>query len=93
MHTYMNEIRNPDGQLPSVAWPGCYGIVYLDRANNTLCPNCARESETEVAQGFRGDEQEPLAYFVHWEGEPLTCAECNELLEAEYGNPEDENNA
>ena len=70
-------IRDEDGKLPSYAWPGGYQILYLDRDNETLCPDCAND-EDEV----------PEAHFIHWEGASEFCAECNAEFESEYGEAE-----
>lgn len=68
------------GKLPSFAWPGGYPLFYLDHENFILCPDCANKEEIENL----------VAYDAHWEGEPLTCEECNGKIESAYGVPEQE---
>jgi len=85
----MNEIkttnklpRDYNGELSLYAFPGGYRILYLTKNNDVLCGDCARESETEYQWDFN---DLPYAAFIHWEGDPLYCAECNKVLESEYG--------
>ena len=79
----IDTIRDKDGKLPSYAWPGGYQILYLDRDNETLCPDCANDGDT---CSFGG---EPMAYFINWEGPSEYCYECNAHFESEYGDPEE----
>ena len=32
----------------------------------------------------------PVAYDIHWEGEPIQCAHSGRMIESAYGMPEDE---
>ena len=80
-------VRLDDGRLPSHAWPGAYPVVYLDGENETLCPKCANDAD-------RSDEwdeqQQPQLWFIHWEGAPEICAQCNGVIESAYGDYEGE---
>jgi predicted molibdopterin-dependent oxidoreductase YjgC len=73
----LSEIRNEDGSLPEFAWPGGYPIYYLDEDNCCLCPKCANQCE----------DAQPVAYGIHWEGDPIQCEECNAMIESAYGEP------
>jgi len=75
--------RDDDGGLLSYAWPGGYPIGYLDADNCVLCPECANLSDPD-------ERCAPVAYFVHWEGAPVQCENCNEYIESAYGDPEDD---
>ena len=72
-----------DGKLITYAWPGGYPILYLDCEDNVMCPACAQEA-------LAGGGMIPLAYFVHYEGAPEYCSDCNEMVESAYGDPDEE---
>jgi hypothetical protein len=76
----LNSIRDEAGKLPAYAWPGGYPIVYLTKDGSTVCPECANR---EVDEG-----QAVVNYFIHWEGEPLICEDCNKAVESAYGVPD-----
>ena len=57
------------------AWPGGYPILYLDTDNSVTCSDCASKEDTA---------------FIHYEGVPLHCEECNSVTESAYG-PLEEN--
>lgn len=77
--------RNDDGNLISHAWPGAYPVMYLDHESNTLCPACARASDTtDELESFR-----PHASFIHWEGPDVSCDTCGTLIPSAYGDPGD----
>lgn len=81
----LNAIRMKNGKLPEFAWPGGYPMYYLASDNGVLCPKCANEYKT----GRDNAEQlEPVAYDIHWEGEPITCENCNAEIVSAYGIPE-----
>jgi hypothetical protein len=75
--------RDSDGKLSAYAWPGGYPIVYLDHDNETLCPECARAEDANEIENFR-----PCSCFIHYEGRPEICSECNREIESAYGDPE-----
>lgn len=78
----LNEIRDSEGNLPAHAWPGGYPMYYLDKCDNTICPRCANRDVD--------DSQAVVAYGIHWEGGPITCDDCGDLIESAYGDPENE---
>jgi hypothetical protein len=69
-----------DGNLMAYAWPGGYPIVYLDKDGCDLCPECANKE----------DRRNLLEGYVHWEGPPIVCGECNTPIDSAYGDPEEE---
>jgi hypothetical protein len=82
MNTTNNLPRDDSGRLIAYAWPGGYPVIYLDKYNEVLCPDCANESETN-------DNMElPIAYFVHYEGPAEYCCQCSKPIESAYGDPE-----
>lgn len=73
----MQKIRDENNStLPAFAWPGGYPVYYL--AN-------AFEAERDNAE-----QLEPVAYDIHWEGEAITCDNCNTEIESAYGPVEGE---
>ena len=82
--------RGKDGKLESYAWPGGYPILYFDSDGEVLCPSCANriEANNSIEDAFCG--LRPVEYFIHYEGPPEICAECNNLTESAYGEVEEE---
>jgi hypothetical protein len=68
--------RDHTGQLAAYAWQGGYPIYYVTSEGATLCPACANKDD--------GDDP-PVGGDVHWEGEPLTCDDCQGEIESAYG--------
>jgi len=75
--------RDSDGRLVSFAWPGGYPVVYLDKHDNVLCPECANGYEP-------GDEDAPVSAGINWEDPSLHCDECSERIESAYAEDEAE---
>jgi hypothetical protein len=69
-----------EGGLPSWAWPGGYPILYIDHDGETICPKCANDDDWS--------DKAIVGYFVHYEGEPEICANCNAQIESAYGQVE-----
>lgn len=65
--------------LPAYSWPGGYSLCYLAEDSEILCNVCA------TAEGLK-----PKDAFIHWEGEPLYCAECDKEMESSYGIPDED---
>ena len=76
----LDEIRNEDGTLPPVVWPGGYPVIYLDGDNLTLCAICASEDEVHDAPA--------VSWFIHYEGSPVVCEGCSVEIESAYGDPD-----
>ena len=79
--------RDHDNSLPWFAWPGGYPMLYLDGHNEILCPECATESLDDPDQW---DDWKPQEWYIHYEGPPDFCSECNKMVELAYGDPEEE---
>jgi len=73
--------RDSDGRLPSFTSVGCYPILYLDKHDNVLCPQCANEQDPD------GDDA-PVVADVNWEDPDLFCDECSERIESAYAEDE-----
>lgn len=70
----LENLRDEQGRLPAVAWPGGDPIVYFDEHGEHYCPSCANKKNSN-----------PVGWFVHWEGYPTCCADCNAMIESAYG--------
>ncbi len=73
--------------LPAYAWPGGYPILYLDGGNCVLCPDCATKSALDPDEDERC---KPQAHFIHYEGKPEICEDCNKATESAYGDPDEQ---
>ena len=80
MTTNLDRIRDDKGHLPAYAWPGGYPILYISKDNMVVCPECANR---EIDQ-----TQEAVDWFIHYEGPPEFCEDCNAVVESAYGDPE-----
>jgi hypothetical protein len=81
-----NTIESGKPAYESIAFPGGYAIRYYFNDGEVLCANCVNES-------FRNDGDEfvePEGAMILWEGPTTFCAECNEEMASEYGDPDDE---
>jgi hypothetical protein len=69
------------------AWPGGYTIaIYIN--GDRCCNKCMRENWASVTDLILHSWRAPeVCIGVHWEGSPDYCADCGEVLEAEYGDP------
>ncbi len=80
------------GLRQPIAWPGGYGpLVLLMTDGETLCHKCARKECFQIGRSTRDNARDgwaASAWFIHWEGQPCTCAHCNEDIPSEYGDPE-----
>lgn len=47
----------------------------------------ARENYRQIRRA-QCDDWKPVDAFIHWEGEPLTCAHSGRTIESAYGVPE-----
>ena len=77
MNNTISDLRDDSGQLPAYAWPGGYPILYLDKDNNVLCPDCANAADCDP---------EPTGWFIHYEGTPVYCDDCGNPTESTYGD-------
>jgi hypothetical protein len=91
---HLKDCNREDGEkLPSYAWPGGYPILYLDGHNESLCPDCANAGEQEAKElgsDYIDTRDLPVTMYIHYEGPPEFCAECNKQTESAYGDPDAE---
>jgi hypothetical protein len=73
------------GKLPSVAIPGMYPLIYMDKENSTLCADCATESflNPDEIDHFR-----PVEYDTYLEGPAIHCDQCSVEIGSAYGVPD-----
>lgn len=78
------DVRDENGELPHHAWPGGYPIMYHDKEGSVLCPECANKSDKNPDElpNFK-----PHGHFVHYEGPPEHCENCNKEVASAYGDP------
>jgi len=74
------------------AWPGGYGIVFLMGDDEAVCFEAVQKNRELCAATFDlperpDDEWRPVAAFIHWEGDPMTCAHTGKEIPSEYGDP------
>lgn len=82
----ISDMIKEDGTLQMFAFPGGHPILYNDGDNSVLCPKCATMSLDDEVESFR-----PVDWFIHYEGPPEHCEECNVEIESAYGDPFKEN--
>lgn len=46
--------------------------------------------DEDTRTGQYGESFRLVAFDIHWEGEPIVCAECNAEIESAYGVPDSE---
>lgn len=65
-------------KFPSVSNLGGYTISYIGLGDGLVyCADCANKADEET--------QDTLNQYIHWEGNSITCDECNIEIESEYG--------
>lgn len=79
MSYYIHLKENSGNKLPALTFPGAYPIYYVHVDESVLCPSCANNLTGWIK-----------AHSVHWEGNPLTCDNCNDEIDSAYGVPEEE---
>jgi hypothetical protein len=73
------------------AWPGGYPCALLMLDGEVLDARAARENYKLILRATRdGDRSDwcAVAFFIHWEGEPLVCAHSGRPIESAYGELE-----
>lgn len=73
-----------------VAWPGGYQCALMMLDGEVIDAQAARENYRQIRRNMRhssGQDRSwtPVAVFVHWEGEPLTCAHSGREIPSAYG--------
>lgn len=75
------------------AWPGGYTKTLFMSDGECLCHKCTSDNieliTDETTQGHNGDWKAAQVY-VHWEGEPIQCGNCNADIDSEYGEIDSE---
>lgn len=66
------------GEFPVGGHAGEALFVYFDNDGETYCAPCATAHKEEI-----------LWATQHWEGKPIECYDCNAVIEAYYGDPDD----
>lgn len=75
------------------AWPGGYPCALLMADGEVIDAAAAREHYRQILRAlrwrnawWRDTQWEPVEVFIHWEGEPLTCAHSGRAIPSAYGN-------
>lgn len=83
-------------QVLRYGWAG-YPGMFLMRDGSCLCLRCARENALRIGRESFGRHSAYLekgwqveAEGPHWEGPPINCDECQEMIESAYGDPDAE---
>ena len=76
------------------AWPGGYQCALLMADGECIDARSARENYRQIRRNMApvptNRDWSPCAVFVHWEGEPLTCAHSGREIPSAYGPIESE---
>ncbi len=70
------------------AWPGGYAKVLVMSDGECLCTQCTKENYCLILRSTRDNDRSgwgAAGVDIHWEGDPLLCANCNKELPSEYG--------
>jgi hypothetical protein len=74
------------------AWPGGYSKVLVMSDGESMCAQCVKENYKLILRATRDNDSRSgwaaLYEAVHWEGAPLQCANCNQDMPSEYGDPD-----
>ncbi len=75
------------------AWPGGYPMALLMADGECIDAQSARENYRQIRRNMAPNEctsrdWKPETVFIHWEGDPLTCAHSGRSIESAYGVPE-----
>jgi len=75
------------------AWPGGYPCALLMADGEVIDAKAARENyrlirramrDKTIHPSYRCSDWHPVDVFIHWEGEPLTCAHSGRSIEPAY---------
>ncbi len=73
------------------AWPGGYPMALLMLDGEPIDAAAARENYRLIRRNMQQStarDWTPAAVFIHWEGEPLTCAHSGRAIPSAYGEVE-----
>ena len=74
------------------AWPGGYPKILFMSDGECICPTCARENFHQIVNStkhYLRDGWQATGVMIHWEGEPVLCANCGEETDSAYGECEE----
>lgn len=86
--TALQEIRDEKGNVPAVAWPGDYPLVYVADDGEILCADCVNDPTNPVHETGEPDGWRVDGYQIHWEGPPEHCSHCRKEIRSAYGDPD-----
>jgi len=66
------------------AWPGGYPLALL-MADGEVIDSLSARRNYRLIRRAQARDWTPVEVFVHWEGEPLICAESGRSIESAYG--------
>jgi len=69
------------------AWPGGYPLALLMADGEVIDARAARANYRLIRRAQARDWT-PVEVFIHWEGEPLICAESGRAIDSAYGDEE-----
>ena len=76
------------------AWPGGYQCALLMSDGECIDVQSARENYRQIRRNMApvptNRDWSPCAVFIHWEGDPLTCAHSGREIPSVYGPIESE---
>jgi len=71
------------------AWPGGYPCALLMADGEVIDSAAARENYRQIRRAMQDPHYSrdwtPVEVFIHYEGEPLTCAHSGRAIESAYG--------
>jgi hypothetical protein len=70
------------------AWPGGYAKVLVMTDGESMCAACVKENYRSILRSTRDNDRsgwQAYAAYIHWDGVPLQCANCNTDMPSEYG--------
>ena len=72
------------------AGPGGYAKILLMSDGECMCAACVKENYRLILRATRSNDRsgwQAYATQIHWEGAPMQCANCNQDMPSEYGEP------
>jgi len=66
------------------AWPGGYPLALL-MADGEVIDSLSARRNYRLIRRAQARDWTPVEVFIHWEGEPLICAESGRAIDSAYG--------
>lgn len=89
MQHLLDRCKEEGEEIPALAWPGMYQLIYITADGGILCPSCVRDNMDLI-----NDPDDPqwylVAYNIYYEGADIICDNCYAEIESAYGDPESE---